>query len=334
MINGDRWSKKGKYRGYKTEASLKRLMDYVTDKKKTEEHLISGKGCSPGQAYESFLLNKEIWGKGENGKRRMCIHFTQSFGADEAVTPELAHRIAGELAESDYFAGFQILYATHIDRDHIHTHFVVDTVNTETGKMWHISKDELESKIKDVSDAIIQKYGLEVCKKSDRPKAWKNQGEDRTVEKQASWKEEIRIAVTLAAETAESREEFMNILKDMNITCDWQDNHKYIVFMDEAGHRVRHNRLSPPELFTKEALTEQFRLNRQYAAMQTAEAARSDAMLSGGVNAVLRLAKDLARTGQEYPMQQHDLLQALSRAKSAEARKQQAAEEKKGRGIW
>lgn len=334
MINGDRWSKKGKYRGYKTEASLKRLMDYVTDKKKTEEHLISGKGCSPGQAYESFLLNKEIWGKGENGKRRMCIHFTQSFGAGEAVTPELAHRIAGELAESDYFAGFQILYATHIDRDHIHTHFVVDTVNTEIGKMWHISKDELESKIKDVSDAIIQKYGLEVCKKSDRPKAWKNQGEDRAVEKQASWKEEIRIAVTLAAETAESREEFMNTLKDMNITCDWQDNHKYIVFMDEAGHRLRHNRLSPPELFTKEALTEQFRLNRQYAAMQTAEAARSDAMLSGGVNAVLRLAKDLARTGQEYPMQQHDLLQALSRAKSAEARKQQAAEEKKGRGIW
>lgn len=334
MINGDRWSKKGKYQGYKTEASLKRLMDYVTDEYKTMENLISGKGCSPRQAYESFLLNKEIWGKGENGKRRMCIHFTQSFGAGEAVTPELAHRIAGELAESDYFSGFQILYATHIDRDHIHTHFVVDTVNTETGKMWHLSKEELETKIKDVSDAIITKYGLEICQKSDKPKVWKNQGEDRAVEKQASWKEEIRIAVMLAAETAESREEFIDTLKDMNITCNWQDNHKYIVFIDEAGHRVRHNRLSPSELFTKEALTEQFRLNRQYTAIRQIKEAKGDAMLSGGVNAVLRLAKELTRTGQDYPLQQHDLLQALYRAKSAEARKQQAAEEKKGRGIW
>lgn len=336
MLDGKRWSEKGHYDGYKTNDSLKRLINYVTDEKKTEPDLIKGRGCSPQTAYEEFLLNKEVWGKGEDGKRRLAIHFTQSFAPSDPVTPEIANQIAGELIESKLFDGFQILYATHIDRDHIHTHFVVDTVNKESGIMWHISKDDLEKKIKDVSDKLCEKYSLSVCQKREKTKVWKHQGEDKAAGKGESWKEEIRIAALLAAETATSRRDFYWKLKELGVHMDWQDNHKYITFSDTAGHRIRHHRLEPQELFSKEGLEERFRLNRQMEDMERArqkEARATEAAIGNGIHTVLYAAKTLVQSAEQYPLQRHGMLSALGKAKTEAARKDYIAEQRKGHGL-
>ena len=49
----------------------------------------------------------------------LAHHYVQSFSPNEKITPELAHKIGEELAEC-VAPGFQIIVATHIDRDHIH----------------------------------------------------------------------------------------------------------------------------------------------------------------------------------------------------------------------
>lgn len=46
------------------------------------------------------------------------------------MSPELAHSIALRfIAETEKFKGFEVVAATHCDRDHIHTHFVMNSVN-------------------------------------------------------------------------------------------------------------------------------------------------------------------------------------------------------------
>ncbi|EAH4642407.1 TPA: relaxase/mobilization nuclease domain-containing protein [Campylobacter jejuni] len=49
-------------------------------------------------------------------------------------TPEQAHKNAVELAEhTKAWKGHEVLIATHIDKGHIHTHFIVNSVNYENG---------------------------------------------------------------------------------------------------------------------------------------------------------------------------------------------------------
>ena len=53
----------------------------------------------------------------------LAHHYVQSFSPNENITPELAHKIGEELAEC-VAPGFQVIVATHVDRDHIHNHFL------------------------------------------------------------------------------------------------------------------------------------------------------------------------------------------------------------------
>lgn len=72
------------------------------------------------------------------------LHFVQAFSPNDELSYETAHEIAMKIAEK-YFKGYQVVVATHQDKEHIHSHFVVNTVNFETGKKIQFSNKDLES---------------------------------------------------------------------------------------------------------------------------------------------------------------------------------------------
>lgn len=137
-------------------ADLNKAIGYVSQSFKTEERrLVSGINCSAENAFEQMNKEKELHGKlgGVVG-----YHCVQSFLPGE-IDPDLAHLIGLELAQEIWGdAGYQVVVATHIDRNHIHNHFVINSVNLE-GK-----KDPCcyQRKISAVSDEIIKRYGLSV----------------------------------------------------------------------------------------------------------------------------------------------------------------------------
>lgn len=89
-------------------ASLKHIINYVTQPKKTEEHLIAGVDCDPQNAYDDMMLTKELFHK-TNG--RQYKHFIYSFPPGEAITPEAG---AGKRATSrDGNAGTARLSGPH-----------------------------------------------------------------------------------------------------------------------------------------------------------------------------------------------------------------------------
>ena len=104
-----------------SKATLSKAIKYVTQEEKTEERLVSGINCTSGTALDEMKATKELFNKLQG---RQYYHYVQSFSPDEKVDYKKAHQIAQELAQNQ-FKGFEVLIATHKDREHIHSHIIV-----------------------------------------------------------------------------------------------------------------------------------------------------------------------------------------------------------------
>lgn len=139
-------------------------------------------------------------------------HYVQSFSPNENITPELAHQIGVELAEK-IAPGFQVIVSTHVDKDHIHNHFIINSVSMETGLKWKGNKDNLERVMRPESDKLCQKYGLTIIDHTSGLN-----GIDQTTQKLAeqgkSWKVELCHALDEAVKICNSKEEFVDFMKN------------------------------------------------------------------------------------------------------------------------
>ena len=208
-----------------SKCSMSYIFKYVMDNEKTEDKLISGVNCSPESAFEEFTYVKERFGKTDG---RQYYHIIQSFSPDDDVTPEMAHKIALKFAEC--FPGFQIPIATHTNKEHIHTHFVMNSVNFETGKKFHQSEKEMEER-KRYSNRLCREYGLsETEVKSD----YKNI---------PKWKLELRRTALAALKWSRTKEEFIEYMENHGYKVKWEDGYKYITFTTPDGHKCRDNKL-------------------------------------------------------------------------------------------
>lgn len=144
-----------------SKAGIGQALDYVTKEEKTEDKLVSGLHCEPDTVKDEMQATKELWGKTGG---RTYKHFVQSYHEDEHITPEQAHRNAVELAKNtEAWKGHEVLIATHIDRGHIHSHFIVNSVNYENGHKLQWSKADLQN-LKDRCNEQSRQQGLGASK--------------------------------------------------------------------------------------------------------------------------------------------------------------------------
>lgn len=232
-------------------SKVKQIIDYVTKNEKTiGKKLCSGYNCGIDTAALEMQATKELYNKTGG---RTYKHFVQSFPPDEKITPEQAHEIAQQFVEScPLFAGYEVVYATHVDREHIHTHFVVNSVNYIDGHKFQMSKQDLEN-MKKLNNKLCMKHGLEVCEIGKRKSNHtdviaydmnKYQFLKKAKEgKVKSYVQDTAIAVYDAMEKARSKEEFVAAMEHKGYSVGWRDNHKYIVFINSEGKKVRNSNL-------------------------------------------------------------------------------------------
>ena len=206
-----------------SKAGIGHAIDYVTKKEKTEEKLVSGLHCEPETVKEEMQATKELWGKTDG---RTYKHYVQSYHEDEEITPEQAHKNAIELAEhTKAWKGHEVLIATHIDKGHIHTHFIVNSVNYENGHKLQWSKHDLKD-LKERCNEQSREQGLHVPEKG---KTFAGEAREETVAwskdtyqllKQAeqgkvkSYVQDIALAVLDCKETAISRQTFIRLMNE------------------------------------------------------------------------------------------------------------------------
>ena len=151
--------------------------------------------CDNGGAEDLTKQFFEIRRAFKKDRERLAHHYVQSFSPNEKVTPELAHQIGVELAEK-IAPGFQVVVSTHIDRDHIHNHIILNSVNPSTGMKWVNNKTSLYS-IWQESDKLCQQYGLTTIKKKSGLR-----GIDQTTQKLAEKGESWKVALCKALDEA------------------------------------------------------------------------------------------------------------------------------------
>lgn len=147
--------------------SIKNTINYVANQSKTvlsengeQTMFCSGINCSrePDKAIEGFLKTRERYGKGKpDGKSRLAYHYVLSLPPDVG-TPEMAHSLALEFCERAWHGEYQIYLGTHLDKNHIHTHIVLNAVSQD-GKMYHEDRDEVP-RLRAISDDLCKENGL------------------------------------------------------------------------------------------------------------------------------------------------------------------------------
>lgn len=248
-------------------ASIANVIRYITKTEKTDFKLIGSVNCSPDSAIEQMKLTKMLWNKTGG---RQYKHFIQSFPPNEEITHEEAHKIAEELISNwDKFDGYEVIFATHKDREHIHTHIVVNSVSLETGEKFRYSKKELQD-FKDLSDRILQKHNKTICIKNDEITAYKNK-KYKAIEKSItngkykSYLLDCYKSVSTIRKSAVSREDFIEKMRLSGYETVWSNSRKYITFKDKNGNKVRNSNLEKTfkEQFGKEVLENEFKGNAE-----------------------------------------------------------------------
>ena len=130
---------------------LQQAIDYITNPVKTAENLLTDYvRCDPGYAAQQMMDTKRALGK--------------------TARRQLAHEIAKQFA-AEHLPGYEAVIATHVDKAHIHSHIVFNSVNAVTGKMYHSTRENYYKQIRGVSDRLCKAHGLSIVLESDEKKA-------------------------------------------------------------------------------------------------------------------------------------------------------------------
>lgn len=239
---------------------LASILAYCKQDKKTlydGRKLVSGVNCVAESAFNE-MMNTKIQYRKTDG--RMYYHLFQLFHPDEPITPETAHEIALKFAQ-EQFKGYEVLVATHIDREHIHSHFILNSVSAETGLKYHPDKNEIQ-RLRDYSDNLCRKYGLSVVIPKQPKVKQMSAREYRSADKGQSWKLQLAIAVDEAMKYATSKEHFISLMENEGYEVKWTAERKSITYTTPNGMKCRDNKLHE-EKYLKENMENEFRIREE-----------------------------------------------------------------------
>ena len=195
------------------------VIRYAVNSEKTQEkgnedgtplhRFVSGINCSPATARDEMLAVKKRFGKKDG---TVAYHGYQSFAPGEA-TPELAHEIGVKLATRLWGDRYQVIVATHLDKEnHLHNHFVLNTVSFVDGIKYHRTKKDYHD-MQTVSDELCREYRLSVIENPQYGKA-KQYGEWRAEQEQRpTWRGLIRADMDEAIRQSMTERQFFDNLR-------------------------------------------------------------------------------------------------------------------------
>ena len=198
---------------------LSDVIRYAVNSRKTQKadnedcavvhRFVSGINCSPSTARDEMLAVKKRFGK-ESGT--VAYHGYQSFAPGEA-TPEMAHEIGMKLAARLWGDRYQVIVATHLDKEnHLHNHFVLNTVSFVDGIKYHRTKKDYHD-MQTVSDELCREYRLSVIENPQYGKA-KQYGEWRAEQEQRpTWRGLIHADMDEAIRQSMTERQFFDALR-------------------------------------------------------------------------------------------------------------------------
>lgn len=264
--------------------ALHGVAQYVSQREKTVEDgrwLVDGQNCAPQLAAQEFTATRQMHRK---DSPVWFYHYVQSFHPAEPVTGELAHRIAREFAERTW-PDSEVLIATHVDAAHIHSHFLVNAVCYESGKMLRQGPGTLRA-LRPLSDRLCRKYGLSILPKERREETAKGMSarEYRSAAKGESWKFQLINTIDLCMRKAKTKADFIREMEQRGYQVRWEEARRAITYTTPRGKKCRDDRLHEGK-YRKEVMEREFRIREEmlHRGIEGAESPAGGASHGGGV---------------------------------------------------
>ena len=233
--------------------NLKNAVKYITQEEKTEDDLIYCKDCDKNNVIEQFQYVKKLY---NNLNGRQYYHFIQSFSPNDKLDYKLANDIGKEICAN--FKDFQIIMATHKDKDYIHNHFIMNSVNFKTGKKYQELKKDLE-KIKLLSNEICKRYGLrQINLNKSNISRYKSSKEYHLSKRDETEKQKLIKVINKCIKESYSKKQFIFNMNQNGYKVRWEENRKYITYITPKNIKFRDIRLQNPK-YLKEKMDKYFK---------------------------------------------------------------------------
>ena len=257
----------------KTNSNLSHMIDYALNSEKTastaaasEQFLYESVINLPdvSSAYERMQATKERFGKTSGV---LGYHIIQSFKPGE-ITADQCHELGRKLASEMFGAGFEIVIGTHLNKEHLHSHIVVNSVSFTDGKKLRFNKQSYRE-LQKISDQLCRKYGLSVVENKQHGKSYKEWLNEK--EGKPTVRGQIRADIDLAIKESFNYGIFIANLEKRGYLIKDSPSRTYTALKPPFGTRfIRLNSLG--EDYTKEKIIE--RLSRQKNWQRKAEPKR------------------------------------------------------------
>jgi hypothetical protein len=243
-------------------SAMKGVIDYCCQDKKvydeiSNQRLVSGVNCDGENAFKEFMATKKSYGKTDGMN---FYQYVQSFSPEENITPHQAHEIAIEFAEKAW-TGYEVLVATHCDAQHIHSHFVINSVSFENSKKLRQNPNTLKS-LRALSDEICGQHNLSTLEPYSKEGIKISTREYRTAVKGQSWKFKLMNDIDKAMNISGSKEDFINAMSIMGYSVTWTDDRKYITYQCPNKMKCRDIKLHNGK-YLKGSMENEFRYRQE-----------------------------------------------------------------------
>lgn len=243
-------------------SAMKGVIDYCCQDKKvydeiSNQRLVIGINCDGENAFKEFMATKKSYGKTDGMN---FYQYVQSFSPEENITPEQAHDVALEFAEKAW-TGYEVLVATHCDAQHIHSHFVINSVSFENGKKLRQNPNTLNS-LRALSDEICRHHNLSTLEPCSKDGMKISTREYRTAVKGQSWKFKLMNDIDKAMNISGSKEDFINTMSIMGYSVTWTDDRKYITYQCPNKMKCRDIKLHNDK-YLKGSMENEFRYRQE-----------------------------------------------------------------------
>lgn len=189
---------------------LEHSINYILQPKKLgEANLAGGINCLPDMAYRQMKATKQMFGKigGRQG-----YHFVISLKPGEG-TPEIMYDIAMRFAEEAFAGEYEAVVAVHTDREHLHAHIIINSVNMVTGYKFQCRDGDWKYKFQPITNKLCEEYGLHITP-AEYSKEPKNMARPQW-EREQAFSKWIKQDALFCAISAENMEHFVFLLEKL-----------------------------------------------------------------------------------------------------------------------
>ena len=189
---------------------LEHSINYILQPKKLgEANLAGGINCLPEMAYRQMKATKQMFGKTGG---RQGYHFVISLKPGEG-TPGIMYDIAMRFAEEAFAGEYEAVVAVHTDREHLHAHIIINSVNMVTGYKFQCRDGDWKYKFQPITNKLCEEYGLHITP-AEYSKEPQNMARPQW-EREQAFSKWIKQDALFCAISAENMEHFIFLLEKL-----------------------------------------------------------------------------------------------------------------------